>query len=240
MSRAYDEIGAPEKAMEVMDRFVSEYPYSRYVDEVQFRRGEFFFVRREFRSAESAYTRVVNMGEDSSFYELSRYKLGWTLYKQQFYDEALDNFIALLDYRQSIGFDFDQHDEGDEEHRVTDTYRVISLSFSNLGGPEIIDEYFSEKGPRSYGDKIYSNLGEFFFEKLRYDDAASVYRSFVDLHPYHEESPTSVCGLSRSSVRPVSPCWSSKRRKTSRRDTRCRRNTGRTTMSTAPRTLRTF
>ena len=40
MSRAYDEIGQPDEAMEVMNRFVTEYPYSRYADEVQFRLGD--------------------------------------------------------------------------------------------------------------------------------------------------------------------------------------------------------
>lgn len=189
MSRAYDEIGQPDEAMAVMDRFVSEYPHSRYVDEVLFRRGEYYFVRRAYRDAESAYNSVIRMGASSSYYELSLYKMGWALYKQQFYDEALDNFIALLDYQKSIGYDFDQHEDENEEHRVTDTFRVVSLSFSNLGGPEIVDEYFREKGHRSYGDKIYSNLGEFFFSKLRYDDAASVYRSFIDLNPFHLKSP---------------------------------------------------
>ena len=189
MSRAYDEIGQPDEAKAVMDRFVSEYPHSRYVDEVQFRRGEYYFVRRDYRDAESAYKAVIRMGSNSSYYELSLYKMGWALYKQQFYDEALDNFVALLDYQKSIGYDFDQHVDDNEEHRVTDTFRVVSLSFSNLGGPEIVDEYFSEKGHRSYGDKIYSNLGEFFFSKLRYDDAASVYRSFVESNPYHQKSP---------------------------------------------------
>ena len=189
MSRAYDEIGQPDEAMAVMDRFISEYPHSKYVDEVQFRRGEYYFVRRDYRDAESAYNAVIRMGEDSSYYELSLYKMGWALYKQQFYDEALDNFVALLDYQKSIGYDFDQHVDDNEEHRVTDTFRVISLSFSNLGGPEIVDEYFSAKGQRSYGDKIYSNLAEFFFSKLRYDDAASVYRSFVETNPFHQQSP---------------------------------------------------
>ena len=189
MSRAYDEIGQPDEAMEVMNRFVSEYPHSRYVDEVQFRRGEYHFVRRGYRDAEAAYNAVIRMGSSSSYYELSLYKMGWALYKQQFYDEALDKFVALLDYQESIGYDFDGHDDNDDQHRVTDTFRVVSLSFSNLGGPEIVDEYFSEKGHRSYADKIYSNLGEFYFAKLRYDDAASVYRSFIGLNPYHERSP---------------------------------------------------
>ncbi len=189
LSRAYDEVGEPDLAMEAMNRFVVEYPYSRYADEVQFRRGEYHFVRRNFRDAESAYKRVTAMGPSSSYYELALYKMGWTLYKQQFYDEALDSFVAVLDYNHSIGYDFDQHSDEDEEHRVTDTFRVISLSFSNLGGVEVIDEYFADKGHRSYGDKIYSHLAEFYFEKLRYDDATSVYRSFVDLNPYHRKSP---------------------------------------------------
>ena len=189
MSRAYDEIGQTDEAMEVMNRFVSEYPRSKYADEVQFRRGEYHFVRRNYRDAETAYKSVIYMGESSRYYELSLYKMGWTLYKQQFYDEALDRFIALLDYQKSIGYDFEQHDEQDEGHRITDTFRVVSLSFSNLGDPGVVDEYFSEKGHRSYDDKIYSNLGEFYFDKLRFDDATSVYRSFIELNPYHQRSP---------------------------------------------------
>ncbi|MDH5621751.1 MAG: tetratricopeptide repeat protein, partial [Gammaproteobacteria bacterium] len=189
MSRAYDEIGQPDEAMDVMNRFVSEYPYSRYVDEVQFRRGEYYFVRRDYRDAESAYDAVIHMGDSSAYYELSLYKMGWTLYKQTFYDEALDRFIALLDHQKSIGYDFDQHEDEDEQHRITDTFRVISLSFSNIGGPEVVDDYFAAKGRRSFADKIYANLGEFYFSTLRYDDAASVYRSFVNLNPYHYRSP---------------------------------------------------
>ncbi|MCH9005735.1 MAG: outer membrane protein assembly factor BamD [Proteobacteria bacterium] len=189
MSRAYDEIGQPNAAMEVMNRFISEYPHSMYVDEVQFRRGEFHFVSRAYRDAEAAYKAVIRLGPNSSYYELSLYKMGWALYKQSFYDAALDNFIALLDYQKSIGYDFDQHEDDNEEHRVTDTFRVVSLSFSNLGGPEVVDEYFSEKGHRIYSDKIYSNLGEFYLTKLRFNDAASVYRSFIELNPYHLRSP---------------------------------------------------
>ena len=189
MSRAYDEIGEPDQAMEVMDRLVARYPYSKFVDEVHFRRGEYFFVRKKYLDAESAYGSIVGMGSTSSYYELALYKLGWTLYKQEFYEEALHNYVAMLDFRQSIGYDFDQDFEEIDEHRVIDTFRVISLSFSNLGGPEIVDEFFSANGHRSYADKIYGNLGEFYFSKLRYDDAASVYKSFVSLNPFHKISP---------------------------------------------------
>ena len=189
LSRAYDEVGDPDKAMEVMTRLVAEYPYSRYLDEVHFRRGEYYFVRRSYLEAEDAYGAIIRMGPTSGYYELARYKLGWSLYKQELYEEALHQYMAMLDYRLSIGYDFDAEYDQEDEHRLADTFRVISLSFSNLGGPEVLDEYFSTYGHRSYADKIYGNLGEFYFSKLRYEDAASVYKSFVDLNPYHKESP---------------------------------------------------
>lgn len=188
MARAYDELGETEDAIRVMRQLVSEHPSSRYVDEARFRRGEHFFVREDYRQAEDAYAHIVATGPSSSYYELALYKLGWTLYKQQFYEAALDEFVAMLDYRLAMGYDFDRPAE-DEERRVADTFRVISLSLSNLGGPEVIDEYFATRGQRSYADRLYANLGEFYLEKLRYQDAASVYRSFIDLNPFHARAP---------------------------------------------------
>jgi hypothetical protein len=115
--------------------------------------------------------------------------LGWAFYKQELYEEALHNYIAMLDHRLTIGFDFDQEYDEDDEHRLTDTLRVVSLSFSNLGGPEVLDEYFRTNGHRTYADKIYGNLAEFYFGKLRYEDSASVYKSFIALNPYHRVAP---------------------------------------------------
>ena len=189
LSRAYDEVGDPDKAMDVMDRFVAEYPDSRYVDEVYFRRGEYYFVRKRFLDAEEAYGAIIAIGLSTDYYELGLYKLGWALYKQEFYEQALHHYIAVLDYRLSIGYDFNAEIDNEDEHRLADTFRVISLSFSNLGGSDVLDEYFASNGQRSYADKIYANLAEFYFAKLRYEDAASVYKSFVGLNPYHKVSP---------------------------------------------------
>ena len=188
-ARAYDELGRTEEAMETMQSLIAANPHSAHYDEVQFRRGEYFFTRRKFREAEAAYSAIIGLGADSSYYEFALYKLGWTLYKQEFYDEAQHRFMALLDYKVSTGYDFDQQHEEDEERRVADTFRVISLGFSNLGGPDVVREYFAENGRRGYEDRIYANLGEFYLAKLRYDDAAKTYKSFVALNPFHRSSP---------------------------------------------------
>src|SRR5881296_3804636 len=189
MARAYDELGRTEEAIETMERLIRTNAHSSHFDEVQFRRGEYFFTRRRYRDAESAYSGVASLGASSEFYELALYKLGWTLYKQEFYENALQRYIALLDYKVSIGYDFDQKHDEDSDRRVADTFRVISLSFSNLGGPETMQEHFSKFGNRSYEDRIYSSLGEHYLGKLRYDDAAKTYKGFVALYPFHRSAP---------------------------------------------------
>ena len=189
MSRAYEELGQVDDAMRVMDRMVLDYPKSMYMDEVQFRRAEYFFTRKKYMNAEDAYQSVVHMGVKSHFYQLALYKLGWTFYKQELYEEALDKYIALLDYKVSTGYDFAQTKDEMEKKRIDDTFRVISLCFSNVGGPKSVVEYFARHGKRSYEDGIYSNLGEFYFDKRRYADAAATYNAFVNMNPFHTKAP---------------------------------------------------
>ncbi|HWJ04683.1 MAG TPA: tetratricopeptide repeat protein, partial [Steroidobacteraceae bacterium] len=86
-SRAYDELGRTEEAMQTMAVMIERYPHSGHYDEVQFRRAEHFFTHRKYREAEAAYGAVISLGAASSYYELALYKLGWTLYKQDFYEE---------------------------------------------------------------------------------------------------------------------------------------------------------
>lgn len=189
MSRAYEELGQTEDAMGVMDRLLRDFPHSPYMDEARFRRAEFFFVRRRYLDAEEAYKSIVNMGVKSPYYELALYKLGWTFYKQELYEDSLQRFIALLDRKVATGYDFAQTKDDLERKRVDDTFRVISQSFSYLHGAESVMEYFDVNGKRSYEDRVYSNLGEFYFEKRRYSDAAAAYNAFVKRNPFHLVSP---------------------------------------------------
>ena len=188
-ARAYDELGRTEEAMATMEQLIAAHAHSGHYDEVQFRRAEYFFTRKKYRDAEAAYSAIISLGASSDYYELALYKLGWTLYKQDFYEEALHKYMALLDYKVSVGYDFDQSQTEEDERRIADTFRVISLSFSNLGGPEVVQEYYADFGHRDYEDRVYAHLGEHYLGKLRYDDAAKTYKSFVALYPFHRASP---------------------------------------------------
>lgn len=189
LSRAYEEVGQINPAMKVMNRLVREYPNSRHFAEVQFRRAEFYFTRKKFLDAEDAYKSILKIGKGTEFYELALYKQGWTFYKQDLYEDALNHFIALLDYKVSIGYDFAQTHNSSIKKRVEDTFRVISLSFSNLGGADTVLDYFKRKGKKSYESDIYSYLAEFYLAKRRYSDAALTYKAFITNNQYHKLAP---------------------------------------------------
>jgi len=189
LSRAYEETGQIEAAMKVNNRLIKEYPYSRHFAEVQFRRGEYFFTRKKLLDAEEAYQSLLERGKGSGFYEFALYKLGWAFYKQELYEEGLKQFLGLLDHKLTIGYDFEQKFNKTEKKRIEDTYRVISLSFSNLGGAEAVISFFKKYGSRSYESDVYSHLAEFYLKKRRYSDGAKTYNAFIENNPYNKVSP---------------------------------------------------
>ena len=76
-----------------------------------------------------------------------------------------------------------------QQELVDDTFRVLSIGFSYLDGPESISRYFNRRGPRPYSFIAYTNLGDLYLEQERYQDAADAYHAFVELDPYHAKAP---------------------------------------------------
>ena len=189
LSRAYEETGQVDIAMLTLEQLISKYPQSRHIDEAQFRRAEYFFTRKKYLDAEESYQAVINGGEGSEFYELALYKQGWSYFKQDMYEEALQDYIKMLDYKIDNGYELDNIENKIENKRIEDTYRVISLSFSYLAGAESIVEFFDKHGHRFYEASIYSHLGEYYLTKRRYADAAQSYQAYIERNPVSRESP---------------------------------------------------
>ena len=194
LARAYEVGGRTDEALDVLNELVARYPETAMIDEVQFRRGEMLFLRKNYNDAEVAYQDVVAYGEASRFYQQSLYKLGWSQFKLAWYADSLDSFFELLDRRLAdveIG-------EGEERlatmsraerELIEDTFRVVSIGFSYLDGAGTIDELLARRGEPQYAHVVYSNLGDLYLEKERFQDAAVTYEAFVTRDPYHPKAP---------------------------------------------------
>ena len=97
LARAYEIAGKTDDSLRVLNDLAARYPETALMDEVQFRRGEMLFLRKEYNFAEDAYSYVVDYGERSRFYEQSLYKLGWSQFKLAWHEDSLDPFFTLLD-----------------------------------------------------------------------------------------------------------------------------------------------
>ena len=194
-ARAYETGGRTDEALEVLNELVTKYPDTALIDEVQFRRGEMLFLRKDYNGAEMAYQDVVKAGESSRFYEQSLYKLGWSQFKLAWHEDSLVSFFDLLD-RKIGDVEIGEGEERlatlkrAERELIEDTFRVLSISFSYMQGAESIDTFLQQRGLPKYSYIIYANLGDLYLEKERFQDAAQTYEAFVNQDPYHPKAPS--------------------------------------------------
>jgi TolA-binding protein len=195
LARAYEVGGRTDDALTVLDELIGRFPDTSLVDEVQFRRGEMLFLNKRYDDAEAAYQDVRTYGERSRFYEQSLYKLGWSQFKLGMHEDSLDPFFELMD-RRIAGLRIGEGDKRldalsrAEREMIEDTFRVLSISFSYMEGAESIDGFLAQRGLPSYSHVIYSNLGDLYLEKERFQDAAETYEAFVEQDPFHPMSPS--------------------------------------------------
>ena len=187
LAKAYSLNGDLDKALQTMNRLVTEFPDTEYLEEIQFRRGEILFMLRNYAAAADAYRVIVERFPDSLFLEKALYKLGWAEFKQEHYDRAIDTFIALLDRKYDQGAlrarSLSPEINRGEQELIEDTLRAISLSFANQEGAESIRKYFAGVGNRQYGPLLYRKLGELYIHQDRILDAANVFMAFVKGNP---------------------------------------------------------
>ena len=194
LAHAYELSGDLENALKVLNRLVQEYPKSSVVDEAQFRRGELMFAMRNYRGAEAAYAIILGAPQHTPYFERALYMHGWSLYKQDRLDEALQSFFGVLDLKLIAR-------EGDadldviagltraDRELVEDTLRVVSLCLENLQGAESIPPYMASALRRDYEYRIYRQLGELYLSQERIKDAADTFLSFARRYPLHTQSP---------------------------------------------------
>lgn len=193
LGSAYEQSQKYDKAVEQFARLNVLFP-NYHPDEVAFRRGEILFNLDKFSQAEAAYQLAVKAGEKGIFYEKSLNKLGWSLFKEERYDDAIQVFFKLIDYKlEKIPKDklFDGLaglDIGEREV-MGDTFRAVSLAFSYQDDMSGILEYIRKYSASQYEFLIFDELARFFVSKGRVADAVNIYKKFIAGNPFHQKTP---------------------------------------------------
>jgi TolA-binding protein len=194
LAHAYELGGDLESALKVLNRLVREYPHTSLVDEAHFRRGELMFAMHDYHGAEEAYATILTTRTHTPYFERALYMHGWSLYKQDRLDEALQSFFGVLDLKliareSEASLDAVLGLTRADRELVEDTLRVVSLCLENLQGAESIPPYMGSALRRDYEFRIYRQLGELYLAQERVKDAADTFLAFARRYPAHAQAP---------------------------------------------------
>ncbi|QFU77217.1 tetratricopeptide repeat protein [Halioglobus maricola] len=183
MARAYDMDGSNPESVALMERLSIAHPGSEHLAEAEFRKGEAYFSDGDYRRAEQAYAQVAGAAGAEDYRASSLYMLGWSRFKLDRKEAAVDAFTESLDTLLASGDEFEALPRGDRE-MAADCFRVMAVIFDGGGGATAVAESFAQRGPRSYDHRVYLALGELYLEQERYQDSADTFAGFAAAKPF--------------------------------------------------------
>lgn len=187
------QMGNEQEARSLFAELIVKRPDSNFVPEAWVRIGEFHFDYNELELAKQAYIEAMKF-PDSKFFDKALYKIAWTYYRQDNFDQAITEFKRLVEYSDELRERTGQ--EGSVLRAEAVQYIAISLAESdwNLDGQK--DDDFGLTRVRRYitGDKPYERevldqLGQYLFENTYYVDAVEVYRFILAKYPTDRKNP---------------------------------------------------
>jgi tetratricopeptide (TPR) repeat protein len=194
MARAQQILGDSDAAIDTLHRLTERHPNSDLVGDAHFRRAELLFYKDRYAEAEVEYKQVMDLADKTTFFEPAQSKYGWSLYKQQKYEPALDTFFAILDRELPAGeqAETDVALNGVNKGKLDlakDSLRVVTLALTQMGGGQALSDYFAKKGDPRFYPLVYAALGESYLDKKRFTDAANTYAAFITRYPGSARAP---------------------------------------------------
>lgn len=209
LAKAYIFDENPEMAVATLAKLAKRFPNSPIRAEADFRRAEILFQYGNYAEAEKAYRTVLKVAsapnapsrlnsveQKQRFLDQAQYKLGWALFKQKRYNDALDELHIVLDRKlpktadnRVIDIDLSALSRPEQE-LINDALRATSLSFyyKERRGQGIGD-YLKTRPQRHYESLLFARLAELYTKKEQYPEAARTWGGFPDRNPLHRQAP---------------------------------------------------
>jgi TolA-binding protein len=178
--------GRPD-AMQYLQRLVAEFPSSPDVQEAWLRMGNERFDARDFAGSIPLLTHAVQ-GNDASFTAMALYRLGWSQFEQERFDDAVDSFANLIDH-------YDRHAEIarkiDLRHEAEE---CLVHTLARAGGAQAFTRYFDRVGKRNYESRVLVALASLFRGSSLFAEAAECETLWLSRYP---DDPTAFAAAER-------------------------------------------
>ena len=185
----YGEQGQTEEALAAYLDLVGNNPDSKFLAEVWTRIGEIYFDGSDAENLEkaiAAYTRVRDY-PSSPYYDKALYKVAWTYYRLDRFDEAVGSFIELIDYadeqKRTTGV------TGSELRAEAIQYVAISLADEGWGGLDRAKQLLGALGNKAYTGEVWKRYGEVLFDQTRFRPAIDVLSTTIAKYPDASYNP---------------------------------------------------
>jgi tetratricopeptide (TPR) repeat protein len=180
-----------EGAQQAYQDVIERYPRSQFVTEAWVRIGEYYFDAYDdpeaLPKAAHAYEQAIK-DRGSPLYDKALYKLGWTYYRMDRFEPAVQRFLQLVDTYDAQKAKGGGKGTGELRGEAIQ-YTAISFADEKWGSVEKAKATFARMGGRPYEAEIYRRMGDVYFDQTRHTDAVAAYRLALAKDPLADDAP---------------------------------------------------
>lgn len=183
LAHAYEMKGDQQASLKQLQKLVEQAPGSRFMPEAQFRIAELQYNFGRYGEAEKSYRKVLQQGQQA-FTSKAQYMLGWALFKQHRFDEALNQYLGMLD---ELGVSQQDLNNVDRELR-DDTLRIMAVIFGYGKGAQSLADLLNRTQRHQHAELLYERLVAHYMDLARYKDAAATADTFIRNYPFRPQA----------------------------------------------------
>lgn len=171
---------------------IAHYPKSKFTTEAWVRIGEYYFdAYNEDRALEKAADAYEHAIEDRShpLFDKALYKLGWTYYRMDRFDDSVQRFLGLIDYYQEQSKKKGDETAGGDLRAEAMQYTAVSFVDEKWGSLAKAQETFAKLGGRPYESEVYRRMADIYFDQTKHAEAIEAYRLVLQKDPLTKDAP---------------------------------------------------
>jgi len=191
LAKALDLQGKIDESLVEIELLLNQHPSTKYLAELNFRRGEIYYNLQEYSAAIKAYDKVLKAPNNDNYLVNSLYMSGWSLFKLNRFSEADIAFLNVFEAIVGAEKQFSSHNEFsftalDDRYQnlAIDTQRVLSVSLSQQAQAESLLKLVNNNSRQYlpvYEHILFENLAKFLIKKELKTDAELTYKAYIEL-----------------------------------------------------------